>query len=114
MLGALLHALSVALHNLPAIQLDKLPRMADFAKLGAAASSCWGMEPGEFVALYDRNRREGNDTIVEASPLAAPLRALVLVSGKWEGLTSELLDALNERVDDKAKETKQWPATPID
>ncbi len=38
LLGALLDKLSEGLRNLPEVKIDKLPRMADFAKFGTAAS----------------------------------------------------------------------------
>jgi hypothetical protein len=108
-LGALLEALSVALRNLPTVKLDKLPRMADFAKLATAAETAMGLESGEFMRLYSENRESGTNTLVESSVLAQPLKLLVAVSGKWQGTPTELLDELEKIADDRAKNSKAWP-----
>src|SRR5690606_10223857 len=49
LLGALLHATSVALRNEPTVKLAKMPRMADFATWVEAAAPALGWEPGTWV-----------------------------------------------------------------
>ena len=48
-LGALLDAGVVALQRLPTVELDSLPRMADFALCATAAERAVGWEPGTFL-----------------------------------------------------------------
>lgn len=55
-LGALLHAVSVALRKLHAVKLDRLPRMADFALWATAAEEAFAFEPSAFINAYRRNR----------------------------------------------------------
>lgn len=111
--GALLDALSFALGSLPFVQLERLPRMADFAKLGTAA---WGMfcPDGDktFVDLYGVNREQGTEGVVESSPLTGLLKSLVAIDGKWTGTPTELLEKLEQIATDRQKEAKGWPAAP--
>lgn len=113
--GALLDALSFALGSLPYVALERLPRMADFAKLGTAS---WGMfyagedDKKQFVDLYEGNREQGTGGIIEASPLAGPLKSLVAIDGEWEGESTELLEKLSLHATDRQKDSKGWPSTP--
>jgi hypothetical protein len=89
-LGALLDAVSVAIRNLPSVKLDRLPRMADFAKWACAATHACGWGPDEFLAAYTRSREATYDLVLEASPIASLIRDLVATKA-WEGTASELL-----------------------
>ena len=111
-LGFLLDALSHALRALPYTQLERSPRMADFARLAEAAAPMLGLEEGEFVRLYQANREESTATLVEGTVLAAPLRQLVAVSGEWTGTAAELLQTLNSIADESAKTARAWPRQP--
>src|SRR5690606_538961 len=53
--GALLDALSAAQRELPHTQLDRLPRMADFAIWVTAAEGTLGWQRGDFMAAYKGN-----------------------------------------------------------
>ena len=111
-LGFLLDALSYALGALPYTKLESSPRMADFARLAGAAAPMLGLKAGEFVRLYQTNREDSTATLVEGTILAEPLRQLVVIDGKWEGKTTDLLRALNKIADEGAKGSKGWPQTP--
>ena len=110
-LGFLLDALSYALGALPDTELERLPRMADFARLVEAAGPMLGLEPGQFLDLYAGNREAGTLAVLEQSPITEPLRALVRVSGKWSGTPTELLDALDGVADERAKASRRWPTS---
>ena len=56
-LGALLDAVSAALRNERTVKLEKLPRMADFARWVEAAGEALGSPTGSFMAAYDSNLR---------------------------------------------------------
>src|SRR5262249_53112681 len=57
MLGVLLDAVAHGLRRLPAVQLGRHPRMADFARwVTACETAVWS--PGTFMAAYDGNRDE--------------------------------------------------------
>lgn len=110
-LGALLDVLSAGLRNLPRLKLDRLPRMADFAKLVTACEPALDWPPGTFLAAYDRNRALANDAALESSPIVKYLLLLVEEKG-WSGTAAQLLLALNGRADDNERRLRVWPATP--
>lgn len=106
-LGALLDTLSVAMKNLPQVQLTKLPRMADFARFGAAVERALGWKADSFMDAYTANRKVANQLSLDASPLTGPLVKLAQ-KGDWQGTASELLAEL-EDIDLMAKDKKGWP-----
>jgi hypothetical protein len=74
-LGALLDAVVHGLRAINHVQLNALPRMADFALWTAACETAlW--PAGTFARAYAANRRAAIESIIEADPLAracAPL-----------------------------------------
>src|SRR5262249_25759551 len=88
-LGALLHAVSVALRRLPEIKLSNLPRMADFAVWVTAAEPGLGWDEGTFSAAYQGNRDSANEIALEASVVARPLLELLETEGGWTGPAGE-------------------------
>jgi hypothetical protein len=111
LLGALLDAVSLALRNVDHVQLDSLPRMADFARLAVAAEPAFGADLS-FMEAYNLNREEAHAAVVETSSMGEHLRQMVLVSGTWEGTASELLQALNERASESEQRSQSWPKIP--
>src|SRR5688500_16291326 len=95
LLGSLLDAVSGAMRNLPAMKLDKKPRMADFALWGAAAESPLGPPKGSFLAAYNGNREAANELAMEASAIGPAVLGLVERVGTWEGTAKELLAELS-------------------
>jgi len=110
-LGALLTAVSTALHRAPHIRLARLPRMADFAIWTEAAAPALGWAAGYFLGVYTTNREHAHESALDASPVAAVVRALA-DKGRWEGTASELLAALTSAADDFTKKARSWPTTP--
>jgi hypothetical protein len=118
LLGALADAASKALRDLPTVKLDRLPRMADFAKWGVAAGV--GGE-GVFLATYYDNREKANESAIQANEFAGHVLDWF---GKKEdhtltltGLLAELSQAYKEAIArqrdcpaDKVKLPKYWPA----
>jgi len=87
--GSLLDLMVVALRNLPTINLDELPRMADFAELCIAAGI------PSFVEAYTSNIETGCQAAVEASPLAEGILSLLDAhNGYWQGTATELVQRL--------------------
>ncbi len=107
-LGALLESVSVALRNLPHVQLSALPRMADFAEWVSASEPALDCHQGAFMAAYSANRKAANELPLEASPIATPL--LELADTRFEGTATELLAALSGSVDESVTRRKGWPA----
>jgi hypothetical protein len=107
-LGALLDALSHALSRLPTVTLDRLPRMADFARWVAAAEGSLPWPEPAFMNAYTGNRETANDLALEVSLVAAAVRRLA-DTGEWEGTATELLDKLNPDIEDHLKRQPAWP-----
>lgn len=112
-LGAFLTILAAALKNLPAVKLDRLPRMAQTAKLAAAAEPALGWEPGTFARLFHLAQESVAATATEGDPMA---RALDIIAsrgaGYWtfEGTATELQETLKGvRLD---PQPLVWPPAP--
>lgn len=111
LLGALLDAVSMALRNWRSVQLEKRPRMADFARWCVAAEPVFGCEPGAFMKAYASNRSTANDLALEASPVATALIAFAGDVGRWKGTAGELLEELLKRLGAE-RPPEGWPKSP--
>ena len=112
LLGAFLDALVWTVGALPQTKLERMPRMADFAKLAVAAEPALGLEPGQFLTRYAESRSEGAATILDSTPFISAVKKLVIIKGEWGGSSTELLEALESHATDREKLSKQWPASP--
>jgi hypothetical protein len=112
--GALLSAVAAGLRVRPDVQLSRLPRMADFAVWGEAVCQALGEKPGAFLEVYDRNRRDANEAILDDSLVASAVKSFMASRPVWEGTSSKLMDELNELHPDYAaiKVKGRWPKSP--
>jgi hypothetical protein len=107
-LGALLDAVVVGLGRLPETRLDKLPRMADFALWATACEpALWPV--GTFWSAYCGNRDEAVESVIDADPIAAAVRAVMVTRTVWTGTASDLLGALAEVAGERVTKSKTWP-----
>ncbi len=109
-LGALLDAVVAGIGNLPAVTLDKPPRMADFAIWVSACERALGLERGEALEAYRANCAEARNLALEASPIYEPLREIARAG--FSGTSSELLFLLNKRASDSTRRSLRWPKAP--
>jgi hypothetical protein len=111
-LGALMNGVASALENLSSVKLQALPRMADFAKWGAAAEPALNVPPESFINAYLKNRSKANEWALEASPVASVLISIMTKRGgrTWTVTLKDLLDSLNEEFGDW-KRPDDWPKT---
>jgi hypothetical protein len=110
-LGALLDATSHGLKTLPDVQLDRLPRMADFAAwITACEGALW--KPGTFMAAYVTNIEEAVEVVLDADQVATVLRSYTDLHAEFQGTASDLLKALNEIIPDAQRKAKGWPKRP--
>jgi hypothetical protein len=109
--GSLLDAVSGGLARLPGVTLDRLPRMADFARWGEAVWRALGHKDGAFLETYEKNRKDATEAVLDDSPVAAVVRSFMEGKPKWEGKPSALLDALNDHAPDRAAKDR-WPKSP--
>lgn len=86
LLGALLDLAAQVLHALPASRLDRLPRMADFARVLAAVDTVLGTD-----ALRDYGQQAGDlaADAVDSDPVLAAIASAVVEP--WTGTGAELL-----------------------
>jgi hypothetical protein len=107
-LGALCDALAHGLASLPDIQLAQLPRMADFARWGAACEGAlWAR--GTFEAAYADNRAEAIQVLIDNDAFASAIRNFMAVRTVWEGRPSELYEVLSADASDNLRKSKAWP-----
>jgi hypothetical protein len=111
LLGVLLDAVVEGLKRLPETHLKSLPRMADFALwVTACEIALW--PSGTFWAAYCGNREEAVESVIEADPIAAAVRAVMAKRTEWTGTASDLLGALAEVAGERAVKSKTWPDSP--
>ena len=102
-----LDAVSCALRRVDGVKLDRNPRMADAARWVTAAEPALGWEGRAFVTAYFRNEAEGQDALLEASPVAQLIKQ---VAKQWfTGTNTERLERLNLMADDDERRSKSWP-----
>jgi len=111
-LGALLHAICVAMRDVGKVELHTLPRMADFALWVTAGESALGLRPGEFVDAYTAARSQANDLAIESSAVGPTVLSFMADRVSWTGTTKDLLAELVELADDSTKRQRGWPGTP--
>jgi hypothetical protein len=109
--GALFDAVAVALHRLDSINLDGLPRMADFAAWAVAAEPAFGVPAGMFIDAYAVNRATTNTIALDDSPVSgAIIKFLEAQLGPiWSGTPSELYEELKKHVSEQTLRDKAWP-----
>ncbi len=112
LLGALLDLIVHGLRTLPAMGLDRLPRMADFA-LWAAACETALWPPGTFGRAYEANRRAAIEGIIDADPVAACVREIMAELSSWTGSAADLLRPGASRGSDGiSRGSRGWPKNP--
>ncbi|MDO6459643.1 hypothetical protein Q4485_02950 [Granulosicoccaceae sp. 1_MG-2023] len=106
--GGLLDLFALTLAKLPAVEIDRPPRMADFGNLGEAMSAALG-RPGEFLEAHAANQRDAIRQSLEQSPAALALLEFVQSGRTHNGTFGQLFESLERHrpVSDPA-----WPKTP--
>ena len=107
-LGVLLDAVAYGLKALPGVRPPRLPRMADFAKWGMACEGAF-WEEGTFEKAYRANRIFSVEETLASDQVAMAVRTLMDGRTEWNGLTKELLVALNEIVGERISKARDWP-----
>ena len=109
-LGALLTAVSGALRELPRVQLDGLPRMADFAEWAIAAETALDCMPGSFLSAYGENRKDANEVALEASPSYRSCAGSSRRKASGWGTPRALLVELGQLAGEAETKKRDWPA----
>lgn len=113
-LGGIFDTLSKAIRIYPTVKLDKLPRMADFARWGYAVGEALGGLGREFLGQYHANQGKRNIEILNADIVATLIVAFMKDKPEWSGLISELYHQLSEMapqygINNKGKEFPPAP-----
>jgi hypothetical protein len=111
-LGALLDALSAGMHNLCHTKLNKLPRMADFARWISACEPALSWGQGRFMAAYGGSHEAADDIAFNSSVVAQAVHEWFTGKTEWEGTATELLSEFGAGQYDKYTKSKAWPKSP--
>lgn len=112
-LGAIFATISIAMDNYRFVQLDNLPRMADFTKWGYAIAEAAGYSGEDFVRAYTNNINKQNEEAIEASPVAQALIEFMNDKAEWSGTAALLLQHLNRiGTFNDLKSSILWPKDP--
>ncbi len=103
-LGALLDLTAGVLAVLPSVRPERLPRMADFARVLAAVDRVLGTDG---LAGYRGQAGRLAADVIDADPVAVAVREHITQAGVWQGTAAELLHAVTPD-----QPPKGWPATP--
>lgn len=112
-LGGLLDALVIAMRIKPGLALGRLPRLADFARWGAAASQALGFGAQAFVDAMFANVERQIEEVVEHDPVAHAVLELARAERDWSGSASELYDVLSKARGGNTTEAG-WPKRSAD
>jgi hypothetical protein len=95
LLGALYDEISRMLRAQVTVQ--DLPRMADFAELGARWAKGTGRDPQRILSMYRANITRQVEEVIEADSVGGAVRALMQKRARWEGTAEQLLRELAEQ-----------------
>jgi hypothetical protein len=111
--GALLDVIACGLKRLPDTQVANLPRLADFAMWGTAIETAF-VQPGAFLAAFTASQLTATEAVIEVSPVATAIAALMEDRNTWDGTTAQLWRELKrtDRSEARPTETKDWPKDP--
>jgi hypothetical protein len=111
-LGALYDALAAGLRDHASVALPETTRMADFAVWASACLPTLGISADDFFAAYKVNREGANETALEASVIAEPIKALVTAESPWHGTAGDLLGLIRNMVGEPTNQQPGFPQTP--
>jgi transcriptional regulator with XRE-family HTH domain len=101
------------LRELPGVHLERMPRMADFARVGVAVERVLGWSEGAFMRAYGGNIADQHQTALDATAWGAHL--MNLLDGRnepWSGTATELLIQLENRAGDAGRRRRGFPQSP--
>lgn len=112
--GAMVKVLSEAKPIVNDIEIDNLPRMADFMLWGAAIAEVLGFGKEAFVNAYEQNMADINREMLENQSLALTVLEYLEKNEQFKGQASELLQELEDVAIDLHINTRKndWPGSP--
>jgi hypothetical protein len=97
------------------IELNELPRMADFAEIAEAISRAMGYPENEFLEAYYKNIGLQTTEAIEANPIAVCITKFMHDKDSWTGSFGELLEELERAAQELKINTTRlevWPKSP--
>jgi len=110
--GALLDLLVKAMAAYPSVRVTHLPRMADFARWGAAVSVAQGRSISNFERDYERNIEQQNEQAIAESPIGTLLLTFMGTDTEWTGTAEQLLSRLHRLAEDMSIAKRDLPGSP--
>ena len=109
--GALLDCMVCGLRRLTHVRLQRLPRMADFARWSVA---CEAFDPGVFLGAFENAAVEANEAVAESDSIVVAIAAYMMKGKSWNGTAAELLRVLSDhdRAEAVPSAWKTWPRDP--
>ena len=109
--GALLDCVASGLNNLPSVELQRQPRMADFALWSVATEA---FAPGVFINAFEHAAAEATKSVAEQNPVSVAIGAFMIGRASWVGTAAELLHELSnhDRTEAAPSTWKGWPTDP--
>ena len=112
-LGTFLEAISTGLREVERIKIDKLPRMAGFARFMVASAPGLGLDGQALYDAYKAMLSALSSAAFDNNPVANALVKMMdaIPSGEWRGTPTELLEALSdpEVTPDRIRNGFAWP-----
>jgi hypothetical protein len=107
-LGALLDTVAHGLKRERSVRLNRLPRMADHAVwVRACEPHIW--PEGQHMEVYDRNRADAAEIVLESDQIAMALRAHMDARSETTTTSTDLLATLGTLVPEHVRRSKEWP-----
>jgi len=114
-LGGIFDTVVKAMDIFPAVRLQNLPRMADFARWGYAVGEALGGLGQIFLDEYTGNRQIQNEEAIANDPVATLIVEFMKDRQEWRGLYSALYRLLVDMAEDNgiSVKHKSFPANAI-
>jgi hypothetical protein len=110
-LGTLLDGMVQGVRELPKVNLQSRPRLADFAEWSTACEAAF-WAPGTFMKAYESNRHHLNEVALDADLVGTAIEAMMVTRIDWAGKPADLLRLLNQVADESQTRSKEWPVNP--
>ncbi len=94
---------------LPGVRLDRMPRMADFARVLAAVDTVLGTAGSK---TYHGQRDQLAGDVIDSDPVATAVRSFAAAQAPWAGTAGDLLAELDHRRGEERQAPRSWPKTP--
>lgn len=107
-LGAIFTILADAISIFPTVDLNHLPRMADFATWGYAIAEAMDGEGDNFLEALDMNQVAVNMETVTNDPVAEAIIKFMDDKHEWKGTMASLYNKLSSMAGASTKSTR-WP-----